>query len=55
MYRYLVTADFIEPFLTNYFDIENNYNSEINMVVFDIINNLFYSGTEWFPINEDHL
>lgn len=55
MFRYLVTADFTEPFLTNYFDIENNYNSEINMVVFDLLYNLFYNGTQWFTIQEDHL
>lgn len=55
MYKYLVTADFYEPFLTNWFDIENNYNSAMNMVVYDLLNNLYYNGSEWMPLQEDHL
>jgi hypothetical protein len=29
--------------LTHYFDVENNYNSEINMVVFDILKQFILS------------
>jgi len=54
MYKYLVTFDG-KPFLTNWFDIENNYNENLNMIVYDLLNNLYYDGENWKPLTEDHL
>jgi len=54
MYKYLITSDH-EPFLTNWFDIENNYNEDINMIVYDILNNLYFDGKTWNPLMEDNL
>jgi len=54
MYKYLITSDY-EPFLTNWFDVENNYNEDINMIVYDILNNLYFQGKEWISLNEDNL
>lgn len=52
--RYLITSDF-KPFYTNWFDIDNNFNSELGMVVYDLQNHLFYDGEFWKEIEEDHL
>lgn len=57
--KYLVT--FIEDgiqksFYTNYFDIENNFNSEVKMVVFDLTNHKFMvDSLGWVDIDEDYL
>ena len=42
--KYLVT--YIEngiqkAFYTNWFDVENNFNSEVGMVVFDLVNHKY--------------
>lgn len=56
--RYLVVATGLEPFLTEWFDIDNNYNPEYKMVVFDLVNRIYYDGNidkVWLTITEDHL
>lgn len=54
--RYLVTADSYEPFMTNWFEAENNFNAELNMVVYDL-NTYTYTtdGKTWHKLNFDHL
>lgn len=57
--KYLVT--YIEngtqqAFYTNWFDVENNFNSEVGMVVFDLVNHKYMVNTlGWSDIDEDHL
>lgn len=54
--RYLVTTNITNPFLTNYFDAENNFNSEIEMVVYDLyLNKYTTDGKKWYEIEIDHL
>ena len=58
--RYLIITNLYlsgqPPFLTNYFNCENNFNSEIDMVVYDL-EQLKYTadGTNWYNIEIDHL
>ncbi len=56
--RYLITCNdgSFDPFLTKWFDPENNFDDEVGMVVFDL--NMFSyttNGTDWKPIHQDHL
>ncbi len=57
--RYLVT--YIEngmqkAFYTNWFDPDNNFNSEVGMVVFDLVNHKYMvNGLAWINIDEDSL
>jgi hypothetical protein len=57
--KYLVT--YIEngiqkAFYTNWFDVENNFNSEVGMVVFDLVNHKYMvNSLVWSDIDEDHL
>jgi len=57
--KYLVT--YIEngiqkAFYTNWFDVENNFNSEVGMVVFDLVNHKYMVNSLWWSdIDEDHL
>ena len=57
--RYLVT--YIEngmqkAFYTNWFDPDNNFNSEVGMVVFDLVNHKYMvNGLTWINIDEDSL
>ena len=57
--RYLVTYTengIQKTFYTNWFDIENNFNSEVGMVVFDLINHKYMvNSLGWTDIEEDHL
>ena len=58
--RYLITTNVLMsgqfPFLTNYFDAENNFNSEIEMVVYDLyLNKYTADGNNWNNIEIDHL
>jgi len=56
MYQYLITTSIQEPFYTNYFDAENHFNSELDMVVFDLRNHTYTTnGIIWQEIKEDHL
>lgn len=40
-----------EPFLTEWFDIENNYVE--GMVVYDLKNCMYYKGEKWIDIEHD--
>lgn len=57
--KYLLT--YIEngtqkAFYTNWFDVENNFNSDVGMVVFDLVNHKYMvNSLGWSDIDEDHL
>ena len=54
--RYLVMNDKppFEPFLTNWFDTENNFNP--GMIVYDLMRYVYtLDGKTWIEIPEDHL
>jgi hypothetical protein len=57
--KYLVT--YIEngtqkAFYTNWFDVENSFNSDVGMVVFDLVNHKYMvNSLGWSDIDEDHL
>ena len=55
--RYLVTTNEIKsPFLTDWFDSENNFNSEVGMIVYDMVEFKFTTdGTTWHTIEIDVL
>jgi len=54
--RYLITTNITTPFLTNYFDAENNFNPEIEMVVYDLyLNKYTEDGKNWYELEIDHL
>lgn len=56
--RYLVTSktDKFIPFLTHWFDAENNFNPEMDMVVYDLSNKTYtQNGIDWLLIEIDHL
>lgn len=54
--RYLVVTNSYEPFYTNWFDAENNFIKDCEMVVFDLTNGKYTTnGKDWFDIKEDHL
>ena len=51
--NYLITGDF-EPFLTNWFDAENNFNE--GMTVYNLLSWMYTKdGVTWIEITEDHL
>lgn len=53
-YRYLILIPNEIPFLTNYFDKENNFFK--GMSVYDLANKLYtYDGETWNKIEVDHL
>lgn len=54
--QYLITMDGEEPFFTEWFDRENNYRPDLNMVVYDLNNHRYTTdGTTWHHIESDHL
>lgn len=58
--RYLITTNLYlsgqPPFLTNYFEAEKDFNSEIDMVVYDLyLNKYTEDGINWYEIEFDHL
>lgn len=54
--RYLITTSVQPPAYTNWFDAENFFNSEVNMVVFDLLNDLYMDdGKTWKEIEFDSL
>ena len=57
--KYLVTYidnGIQKAFYTNWFDIENNFNSAAGMVVFDLINHKYMvNSLGWTDIGKDHL
>lgn len=57
MKQYLITTtEAYAPFLTDYYDPENNFNADVGMVVYDLYRLLYTTdGTTWKEIPEDHL
>lgn len=54
--NYLIVSDSYEPFLTNWFDAENHFNKDDNMIVFNLLKSVYtIDGKIWEPIKEDHL
>ena len=54
--RYLITAKGHPPGLTNWFDVENNWNDDVAMVVYDLhLSKYMDDGILWKDIEEDHL
>ena len=57
--RYLVTytnEGKQEAFYTEWFDIENNFNPEVGMIVFDLVKHKYLiNSLGWIDIQEDHL
>ncbi len=52
--RYLVTSTEFEPFLTKWFDPDNNF--VLGMVVYDLYNFTYTKdGTTWIPLAIEHL
>jgi len=53
--RYLITS-INPPALSNYFDIENNFDSSISMIVYDLLECKYTEdGIVWSDIIIDHL
>jgi len=53
---YLVATKDHPPFFTEWFDFDNNFNPDLEMVVYDIQNGRFCrDGTTWEEIQIDHL
>ena len=45
-----------KSFRTDWFNLSENYNSDLDMIVFDNLNNqITFDGTSWQDIEEDHL
>lgn len=57
--NYLVTYidnGTLKAFYTNWFDVENNFNPQVGMVVFDLVNHKYMvNGLGWIAVEEDHL
>jgi len=55
--RYLVTTEeTYSPMRTEWFTMENNFNTELGMVVYDLEENKYCSdGKTWHDIEIDHL
>lgn len=54
--QYLITGDGIEPFTTEWFDADNHFNDAINMVVYDLHNDIYTKdGLTWLPVERDNL
>lgn len=54
--QYLITMDGEEPFFTAWFDYDNNYRKDLNMVVYDLWNHQYSTdGLEFKDIESDHL
>ena len=52
--RYLITTNCHPPFFTDYYDSEK-WTDNVEMVVYDLEENKYYSGVSWEDIEEDHL
>lgn len=55
--RYLITTkEGKSPFLTAWFDPENHFNPDVEMVVYDLYKSVFTTdGKTWYKIDVDHL
>lgn len=53
--RYLLTCNCQPPALTHWFEPENHFNPDVEMVVYDLQDCMYYDGTGWHEIQIDHL
>lgn len=55
--QYLITTEeAYAPFLTQWFDAENNFNAEAGMIVYDLFTCKYTTdGKNWNDIQIDHL
>jgi hypothetical protein len=57
--RYLITYtenEIQSVFYTDWFDVKNNFNQNLDMVVIDLYTNKYFnSGMKWLDIVFDHL
>lgn len=53
--RYLLTCNCQPPALTHWFDPENHFNPDVEMIVYDLQDCMYYDGTGWHEIQIDHL
>lgn len=53
---YLIVTAYYEPFYTNWFDAENHFRQDIDMVVFNLLSHKYTTnGKDWLDIKQDHL
>ena len=56
MPRYLITTFLGEPFLTDYFSMENCFNAQLEMIVYDLVEEKYTKdGNFWIDIERDYL
>ena len=54
--NYLITMDNQEPFLTNWFEYENNFQEGAGMIVYNLLDITYTTdGVNWQDIEEDSL
>lgn len=54
--RYLITTKVEPPFLTKWFEPENHFNPDIEMIVCDLVECKYTTdGATWHNIEIDHL
>lgn len=55
--RYLVTTNgSFDPFLTEWYDADNNFNPDLDMIVYDLeLHRYTKDGTTWINLQIDHL
>ena len=55
--RYLITTKEVKsPFLTQWFEPENHFNADVEMIVYDLVECKFTTdGKIWHDIEIDHL
>lgn len=54
--NYLIISNTYEPFYTNWFNAENNFNADDGMIVFDLLSGKHtINGTDWIETKQDHL
>lgn len=54
--HYLITTSITPPYLTQWFDADNHFNPDVNMVVYDLERCVYTTdGYNWEPIQIDHL
>jgi hypothetical protein len=54
--NYLIVTNKYEPFYTNWFDADNDFNKELGMIVFNLLSHKYTTdGKTWYDIFQDHL
>lgn len=54
--NYLIFTDSHSPFYTNWFDVENHFNRDDNMIVVNLLTHKYTTdGRTWYDIAQDHL